>query len=194
MNRYTVLLLVLLLGGCAAVPTTTLTGPSPVELTDWQFKGRISLTQGEEGWHAGLVWQEHAGRYQLDVAGPLGQGAFQLSGDDEGVLLVDAQDHRFTARDVDTLLAHVTGWMLPISGLRYWVRGTPAPGSEARTSRDAQGRLTRLEQDGWDINYIRYQVVDGAAWPAKLRLEREDIVVKLVIDQWQPGAPAAGMP
>jgi len=193
-NRCTVLLLVLLLGGCAAVPTTTLTGPSPVELADWQFNGRISLTQGEEGWHAGLVWQEHAGRYQLDVAGPLGQGAFQLSGDDEGVLLVDAQERRFTARDVDTLLAHVTGWMLPISGLRYWVRGMPAPGSEAVTSRDTQGLLTRLEQDGWDINYTRYQVVDGAAWPAKLRLEREDIVVKLVIDQWQPGAPATGVP
>ena len=194
MIRCTVLLLVLLLGGCAAVPTSTVTAPSQVELGDWQFNGRISLTRGEEGWHAGLVWQEHAGRYQLDVAGPLGQGAFQLSGDAEGVLLVDARERRFTARDADALLEHVTGWVLPVSGLRYWVRGVPAPGSEARASRDAQGRLTRLEQDGWDISYSRYQAVDGADWPAKVRLQREDIVVRLIIDQWQPGAPAAGIP
>ena len=194
MTRFTVLLLVLLLGGCATVPVTTEPGPSPAELTDWQFNGRISLTRGEEGWHAGLVWQEHAGRYRLDIAGPLGQGAFQLSGDAEGVLLVDARERSYTARDADALLAHVTGWVLPVSGLRYWVRGVPAPGSEARTSRDAQGRLVRLQQDGWDINYNRYQAVDGVAWPAKLRLQRDDIAVRLVIDQWQPGAPAAGMP
>jgi len=109
-------------------------------------------------------------------------------------LLVDAQQRHYSARDADALLAHVTGWVLPVSGLRYWVRGVPAPGSEARASRDAQGRLTRLVQDGWDISYNRYQVVDGASWPAKLRLERADIVVRLVIDQWQPGAAAAGMP
>jgi outer membrane lipoprotein LolB len=192
-NRATTLLIILLLGGCAAVPTTE-TGRPAAELADWQFNGRISLTRGEEGWHAGLVWQEHAGRYQLDVAGPLGQGAFQLSGDAEGVLLVDAREQRYTARDADALLVHVTGWVLPVSGLRYWVRGVPAPGSDARASRDAQGRLTRLEQDGWDINYSRYQAVDGVSWPAKLRLEREDVVVRLVIDQWQAGAPAAGIP
>ena len=194
MIRATVLLLVILLGGCAAIPTTTVTGTSVAELTDWRFNGRISLTRGEEGWHAGLVWQELAGSFELKVAGPLGQGAFQLSGDADGVLLVDAQERRFTARDADALLAHVTGWVLPVSGLRYWVRGVQAPGSEASASRDAQGRLMRLQQDGWDINYSRYQEIDGTDWPAKLRLEREDIVVRLVIDQWQPGAPAAGMP
>ena len=194
MTRCTLLLLVLLLGGCAAVPVTSVTGRSSAELTDWQFNGRISLTRGEQGWHAGLVWQEHAGRFQLDVAGPLGQGAFQLSGDAEGVLLVDARQQNFTARDADTLLEHVTGWVLPVSGLRYWVRGVPAPGTEARASHDAQGRLVQLEQDGWDISYSRYQAIEGADWPAKLRLERDDIVVRLVIDQWRPGAPAAGMP
>ena len=194
MTRCTLLLLVLLLGGCAAVPVTSVTGRSSAELTDWQFNGRISLTRGEQGWHAGLVWQEHAGRFQLDVAGPLGQGAFQLSGDAEGVLLVDARQQSFTARDADTLLEHVTGWVLPVSGLRYWVRGVPAPGTEARASHDAQGRLVQLEQDGWDISYGRYQAIEGADWPAKLRLERDDIVVRLVIDQWRPGAPAAGMP
>ena len=194
MIRATVFLLVMLLGGCAAVPTTTVTGTSAAELTDWRFNGRISLTRGEEGWHAGLVWQELDGRYQLNVAGPLGQGAFQLSGDAYGVLLVDAQERSYTARDADALLAHVTGWELPVSGLRYWVRGVQAPGSEASASRDAQGRLMRLQQDGWDISYSRYQEIDGTDWPAKLRLEREDIVVRVVIDQWQPGAPATGMP
>jgi len=191
--RTGVLLLLLLLGGCAAVSTTETVRPLAA-LDAWQFNGRISLTRGDEGWHAGLIWQEHAGRYQLDISGPLGQGAFQLTGDAEGVLLVDAEARSYTARDADALLAHVTGWVLPVSGLRYWVRGIPAPGSEARAIHDAQGRLTQLQQDGWDISYSRYQMVDGASWPEKMRLERGDIVVRLVVDQWLPGTPAAGTP
>ena len=178
MIRAGVLLFLMLLGGCAAVPPAGTTLP-PAELDTWHFNGRISLTRGEEGWHAGLTWQEHAGSYRLEIAGPLGQGAFQLTGDAEGVLLVDAQARSYTARDADALLAHVTGWVLPVSGLRYWVRGVPAPGREARASRDAQGRLAQLQQDGWNISYSRYQTVDGASWPEKMRLEREDIVVRL---------------
>ena len=45
----------------------------------WQFRGRVSLTRGEEGWHAGVNWQEDAGIYDLMLSGPLGQGAVQVS-------------------------------------------------------------------------------------------------------------------
>jgi outer membrane lipoprotein LolB len=183
------LLLVLVLTGCATIPPgdTTL---SPEALASWQFNGRISLTRGEEGWHAGLTWQEQAGQYELDVSGPMGQGAFQLTGDAKGVLLVDARGQSFTARDADALLVHVTGWALPVTGLRYWVRGLPAPAAVDREDRDPQGRLSQLEQSGWTISYGHYHALDGGALPAKLHLVREDISVRLVIDQWQLEAPS----
>ena len=178
----------LLLAGCAVTPTTeTWQPPSATEIRDWQFTGRVSLTQAEQGWHAGLFWQEQADQFQLKISGPLGQEAFRLTGNAAGVLLEDADGQRIQAHDAESLLLQTTGWSLPVSGLRYWVRGLPVPGVHASESRDLQGRLLELEQSGWAISYSRYHFVGGVGWPAKLRLVRDDVTVRLVIDEWQPG-------
>jgi len=188
------LLAVLLLAGCTTTPAPR-SSTSAATLSAWQFNGRVSLTRGEEGWHAGLHWQEQAGSFYLRVSGPLGQGGFQLNGDARGVVLVDADGQTFAAQDADALLVQVTGWELPVSGLRHWIRGLPEPAAgEAQANRDEAGQLRRLEQSGWTINYERYQVVDGVSLPAKLRLVREDVAVRIVIDQWQLGNVAARLP
>jgi outer membrane lipoprotein LolB len=75
--------------------------------------------------------------------------------------------------------------------LRYWVRGLPVPDTEATRVLDESGQLSRLEQSGWVINYQRYQLVEGAAVPSKLQLARDDISVRLVINEWQLGPAAA---
>ena len=54
------------------------------------------------------------------------------------------------------LLEQTLGLRLPVTGLRYWVRGLPAPGPTALLQTDAAGRLTRLEQNGWVIEYPSY--------------------------------------
>ena len=188
------LLAVLVLAGCTTTPAPR-SSTSAATLSAWQFNGRVSLTRGEEGWHAGLHWQEQAGSFYLRVSGPLGQGGFQLNGDARGVVLVDADGQTFAAQDADALLVQVTGWELPVSGLRHWIRGLPEPAAgEAQANRDEAGQLRRLEQSGWTINYERYQVVDGVSLPAKLRLVREDVAVRIVIDQWQLGNVAARLP
>ena len=185
------LLAVLLLAGCTTTPSPR-GSPAAATLSAWQFNGRVSLTRGEEGGHASLYWQEQAGSFNLGVSGPLGQGGFQLNGDARGVVLVDADGQTFAAQDADALLVQVTGWQLPVSGLRYWIRGLPEPAAgKVQAIRDEAGQLHRLEQSGWTINYQRYQVVDGISLPAKLQLAREDVAVRIVIDQWQLGTPAA---
>ncbi len=181
----------LLLAGCAVTPTSESTGQygekSPAAISDWQLSGRFSLTRQDQGWHASLFWQERGDQYQLKISGPLGQGAFRLRGDADGVLLEQSDGQTLAARDAEALLYQATGWHLPVSGLRYWIRGLPVPESHAQASRDAQGRLTRLEQAGWVITYSRFELIDGVYWPIKLRLVRADISLRLVIDNWQPG-------
>ena len=186
-------LLILLLTACAATPPLKSTR-SAAEFTDWQLNGRIALTHGEQGWHASLLWQERGDGYQLKLSGPLGQGGFQLAGDEHGVVLVDAEGHSSFARDGDALLLQATGWRLPVMGMRYWVRGLPVPGTEATPVYDESGRLSRLEQSGWLINYQNYQLVKGAAMPSKMQLARDDVSVRLVIRQWQLGPSATTSP
>jgi outer membrane lipoprotein LolB len=192
-KRVSGLFLILLLSACAATPLLK-SSRSAAEFGDWQLHGRIALTQGDQGWHASLLWQQQADVYQMKLSGPLGQGGFQLAGDATGVVLVDAEGNSYFARDGDALLLQATGWQLPVVGLKYWVRGLPVPDAEATREYDESGHLSRLEQSGWIINYQRYQLVEGAAVPSKLQLARDDISVRLVISQWQLGPAADTLP
>ena len=188
------LLAVLLLAGCATTPAPR-SSQSAAAITAWQLNGRVSLTRGEEGWHAGLYWQEQADAFYLKVSGPLGQGGFQLNGDARGVVLVDADGQTFTARDADALLVQVTGWRLPVRGLRYWIRGLPEPAvGKARLTRDDAGQLVRLEQSGWTVNYQRFQFVGDVLLPDKLQLLHADIAVRIIVDQWELGDVAVRLP
>ena len=49
-----------------------------------------------------------------------------------------------------------------------------------------ESRLARLEQDGWQVNYLAYRNEDGYALPERIRLEGRDLQVTLVIKDWQP--------
>lgn len=196
------LVLLLLLGGCASAPvsdTDAVVSPATLSIPQysvWQFRGRVSLVREEQGWHASLDWREAGGRYRLRISGPLGQGALQVDGDGGNVRLLAADGREYRAPDADALVEQATGWQVPIAGIRYWVRGVPTPGVEARIMTDAQGRLQYLEQSGWVIRYDRYEQVDGRDWPTRLRLDTADIAIRLVVDRWtlsnSPEEAAAG--
>jgi len=141
-----------------------------------------------------MNWREAAGHYRLNLAGPLGQGALQIIGTVGGVAhLQTANGRQYAARDADALVLSATGWQLPVTGLRYWIRGIPAPGGKASMALDDHGRLARLQQSGWDITYSRYQSAAGRDWPSRMHLETADISVTLIVDQWTI-SPLEGQP
>jgi outer membrane lipoprotein LolB len=186
--------LVLVLAGCASQPgppvAATAFDPELPEYSAWSIRGRVSLVRGEQGWHARMNWHEAAGHYRLNLSGPLGQGALQISGAVDGMVRLQTADGRqYAAADADALVLSVTGWQLPVTELRYWVRGVPVPGEDAGMTADGQGRLARLQQSGWDITYNRYREHVGRGWPTRMRLEAADISVTLVIDEWTVSPP-----
>lgn len=179
--RFAGLVLVVALTGCSGLATRE---PARLPAADaWTLEGRIALRLEEEGWHASVVWQQRPGSYRLRLQGPLGQGALELTGSAAGVILERADGRISQARDPDILLYQETGWQLPVSGLRYWVRGRPVPDIGARSRRDDQGRLVELHQAGWDIRYTDFFAT--GALPRRIELVNGEVRVKLIIDQWQ---------
>jgi outer membrane lipoprotein LolB len=198
-NRLYALALLVLLPGCSTLPGPDLAATDPsaalrAQVTDWQLRGRVSLTRGDQGWHAGLDWENHPDSYRLQVAGPLGQGALRLTGSPLQVVLEDAEGRRYVAADAESLLLEVTGWELPVAGLRDWVRALPVPDVPATVQRSDDGRVARITQSGWTIDYLRFAAVEGMQWPVRMRMARDDLAVRLVIDQWQLAAPEAVQP
>ena len=107
-----------------------------------------------------------------------------VQGDAEKVSIQTQDGQNWTASDADALLEQSLGVRLPVNGLRYWVRGLPEPGAAPVLETDAEGRLTRLEQNGWIIDYSAYTPTGHIELPARMVARRSELSVKLVIEQW----------
>ena len=91
----------------------------------------------------------------------------------------------YTAPGVEGLVQDRIGWAVPVDALVWWVRGLEAPGSVDTAEFDADGRLLRLEQHGWEIEFTRYRAFGSESLPAKLEARRDAYRVKLAFGRWQ---------
>ncbi len=73
-----------------------------------------------------------------------------------------------------------------MSGLRYWILGLPVPDAEVYSRElDVYGRIRRLEQSGWRIEYLDYVLVDGVDMPSKLELQHPHLSARIAVRRWQ---------
>lgn len=161
-------------------------------MQSWSLNGRIAVLTAQQGWHAGVRWMEQGGEYQIHLDAPLGQGAAEISGNRTGVVL-RTSDGAFSAESAEDLLEQRLGWRLPVSGLRYWVRGLPDTRAPVENhTLDAAGRLTRLQQSGWDIAFKRYAPASPPTGPLELpdkifltsTSAGTALEIRLVIERW----------
>ncbi|MEX2353360.1 MAG: lipoprotein insertase outer membrane protein LolB [Gammaproteobacteria bacterium] len=188
------LIMVLYLSGCAMQPSLTdrqieqrldLHIQKLETLREWKLIGRMSVRMEQEGWSAGLHWQQGMDDFNLRVIAPFGRGTVEISGNNDKVSLRTAENEIFEDDDVDLLLRHKLGWDIPVSALAYWVKGQPEPHKpqDALTS-DTRGRVSELQQAGWLISYERYTNSQGYDLPSLITLQREGIRLRLNISRW----------
>lgn len=153
-------------------------------IEQWTLQGRAVITHDQEGWQVNLDWQQRPDGYVLHMTGPLGQGAAELSGSHDRVRLSMADGRTFEAATAGELLLEKLGWDLPVSNLRYWVLGIPAPGTHDLRQIDEQGRVLEMVQDGWSVQYQHYNDVGSIQLPGKFIARSNAWRIKLVIDTW----------
>lgn len=163
------------------------------QLDTWQLEGKLGLRLPDNNGSARLSWRQSDTGFYLTLSGPLGRGRTVIEGDRQQVTLKQAGQPEQTASDAESLLLQATGWQLPVSLLRYWVKGIPAPDSvaSARTY-TPEGVLSGFTQAGWTLSFKRHQRIDGLLLPGYIRAEQhlpqsdEDIRIVLSIHDWKP--------
>lgn len=156
-----------------------------IQLDKWELKGRIAVSVKRQAWTASLQWAQERQDYQINIIAPLGQGSLELQGNRQGVTMRVARGKVLYAQAPETLMRKSLGWAAPVSGLRYWVRGLPVPGKRInKLSLDDNGRVTEMEQSGWQISYSRYSSRRGVELPGKVALQNGGIRLRLVIRDW----------
>lgn len=151
----------------------------------WQAKGRLAAVQGKKGGNASFVWEQKGDSYLIKLFGPFGSGAVYITGHPQFVELKEANGKTTRAQSPELLLKKVAGWQIPLTGLRHWLRGIPAPGETATERLNDRGFLSYLDQQGWKINYENYHTDQFPPLPNKLQLQNGNVKIKMVITSWQ---------
>lgn len=180
MVRFCAWLAVLVLAGCTTLP--------PAPLGGHLASGRVSIRNGSDAHYANFEWESAPTKDRIALNTPLGQTVAELQVSYVGekavhAVLRQSDGQSQSADEPDLLLAEATGWRLPVSGLRWWLLGQPAPGA-AREEATESGK--RIFQDGWQIDASQFsEPAPGHSVPGKLELRRDDLVVRIVISEWQ---------
>lgn len=157
-------------------------------LPAWAFQGRVAVSSGKDGGSGRLDWSQQGGRYQIQLSAPVTRQSWVLQGEQGGSARLDGlQGGPREGADARLLLLEATGWDIPVDGLPDWTRGLVLDGTaDASLQRDAEGRPRRLQQDGWDVQYLDwYPQADGVpALPRRIEASRGQAKVRVVVDQW----------
>jgi outer membrane lipoprotein LolB len=162
--------------GCAG-----LTERAPGQAVEFELTARFAARYRDDAASGQLAWRHDAGRDEVLLSSPLGQGVARVTRGPEGATLVLSDDRRFSAPDAETLTEQVLGFRLPLRGLADWVRARPESGAPAQTEMGAQGRPASIEQRGWRIEYQAYE----AGRPSRLRLTYPGLELRLAISEWK---------
>ncbi len=196
MPKRILLVVTLLLSACAEIPTVK---PSPElesvweahsrelnRLQVWKVKGRLAIQAEEDGGTVSIHWDQDHDNYRIRLIAPFGQGTYELTGSNEGVVMTTADNRILNARNPERLLQENMGWQIRLSGLRYWILGLPEPGVEAeQVNFDDKGRISDMQQAGWRVSVLRYIDVGGLQLPGKLFMHNDRFKLRLVIQEWE---------
>ena len=188
----TVLILTVLTGCTTITPPSA---PAPTlswnqrktqlnRLQNWQINGKIAVTTAQDSGSASLDWSQRAQHYTISLYGPFGSNGITLKGNPGRVTMQTSNGQKATAATAEQLLAQQWGWKLPVSHLKYWVRGLPVPNLPENSRFDSAHRLLTLNQQGFTIQYSDYMTAGNLELPRRLTITSSLLKSKLVIYKW----------
>jgi outer membrane lipoprotein LolB len=189
----------LLLASCSSKPIKTdlprEVSPRQVSLVNldhWQLHARIGLRSNDRSGTATLIWEEEPRQRKLRLIGPLGGGLILLQQDENGVTITDGKGKIWQEKDASKLIHRVTGWQIPVSGLRWWLLGLAEPDSKAESTFNASQHLARVQQDGWVVTLDKYRPYGDYELPSNIVVESEFdkqheryLRAKLIVKDWK---------
>lgn len=188
MLRLLCLMLAISLSGCASLFPQG--GQEALQqqlsgIEHWKVRGKLSVVTPQDSVTGYLTWDQQETDYRLFITGPFGQGSSQLSGSAKHAeLLLPGWDQPQTADSPEQLMILYMGWKFPVSDIRHWVKGQPAPGNDARVQFNEAGLLNELQQHGWQVKYSRYSRQQGFWLPGLIKVSGHNFRFVFSIKEW----------
>ncbi len=155
--------------------------------SSFDLSGAIAAKNHKKGWTATINWKQNGpNQYQIRLLGPVGTQAVMIE-KKHGMTTYREGAKEVTSSNDHDLLQKQTGIHLPINNLYYWIRGIPAPGPVQSSAYNPDHTLHSLRQAGYTIEYTQYITVGKVTLPSKIRLQGQELTIKLIVKNWQLG-------
>lgn len=170
-----------LLAGCAALSS----GVQVPAAAPFDILGRVLVSHDGRAFSSNFRWRHDGFGDEIWLMAPVGQTLAHIAAEPGGATLTGADQQTYRATSVESLTRRVLGWSLPLTQLQHWVGGNAVPGAESgAATRDTDGLLTMLNQDGWLIHYVRDDA-DVQRRPRRLDLAQGTQQIRMIIDEWR---------
>jgi outer membrane lipoprotein LolB len=186
----------LLSAGCRTLPPGATVGPGAEapwpeqraaleKLDRYGLTGRVAVAAQGQGFSASLRYQQQPRRSKLALDGPLGIGGVRVDLEGEQISIATSRGEELDGQAARDELERRLGFQLPLTELRWWLLGIPAPG-EASVNQDGNsGEIRDFTQNGWLVSINSRSPALGFALPQRLTAERGGARLKLLVERWQ---------
>ncbi len=148
--------------------------------------GKCGYSDGNNGGNAHFQWEQSGDQFSILLFSPFGGGSIKMTGNSKHVFYQRDKESLIAASTPEAIVEKELGWIIPVSGLRYWLLGVPAPHTKVKQLKlDQDQRIWQIEQDGWTIIFQAYQTFGEREVPAKLSLKNGPIRLKFIFNRWK---------
>lgn len=187
----------LLSAGCRTLPPSTVVGPGAdapwaeqlaalEKLERYGLTGRVAVAAQGQGFTASLRYSQEPRRSNLALDGPLGIGGMRVDIDGEDITIATSRGEKLDGDAARGELERRLGFALPLTELRWWLLGLPAPGEASINQDGSSGEIRDFTQNGWHVSINTRAAGLGFALPQRLTAERDGARLKLLVENWQP--------
>ena len=186
----------MLAAGCRTLPPGAPVGPGAdapwpeqraalEKLDHYALNGRVAVAAQGQGFSATLRYQQQPRGSNLALDGPLGIGGLRVQIDGQDIEIATSRGEKLDGQSARDELERRLGFQLPLTELRWWLLGIPAPG-EASVNQDAgSGEIHDFTQGGWHVSINTRAAGLGFSLPQKMTAEREGARLKLFVQSWE---------
>ncbi|WP_166739402.1 lipoprotein insertase outer membrane protein LolB [Psychromonas algicola] len=157
-------------------------------LSKWSISAKLAIFLKDERETANLYWEQNQDNYNIQLTSFIGTRILSIKKNKDGVEIINNDGDTFTGNNAEQLIQEISpGLNLPISALQQWIKGNPINASYTLNEQQRVSTLLgeNLDSSAWQIKYQQYQYFSGIALPRKLDLKRDNLRLKIAINQWQ---------
>tara|TARA_B100000686_G_scaffold132221_1_gene139165 strand:- start:776 stop:1414 length:639 start_codon:yes stop_codon:yes gene_type:complete len=147
-------------------------------LDTWQLRGRINVRYNDENHTPRILWLQLADEYNIRLWGTFNTRNTRIIGQ-PGFVTMQQNDELFRAKSPEALILQQLGYELPVSYLEYWIRGLPAPQSNADMKFNQLNQLSLITQDDWNITYHDPRQYGEVTLPREVEITRQKNDIRL---------------